>query len=66
MGKMEEITEAIETLSLDERIKLRAFLDELDERLFDEAIERDAKSGKLDKLLDQVRASQKAGDFEEF
>ncbi|MDZ4842155.1 MAG: hypothetical protein SH859_08440 [Hyphomicrobium aestuarii] len=66
MGKMDEITEAIETLSLDERIKLRAFLDELDERLFDEAIERDAKAGKLDKLLDQVRASQKAGDFEEF
>ncbi|MBX9927180.1 MAG: hypothetical protein K2Y05_12555 [Hyphomicrobiaceae bacterium] len=66
MGKMDEITQAIETLSLDERIKLRAFLDEIDERLFDEAIERDAKAGKLDKLLDKVRASQKAGEFEEF
>jgi len=66
MGKIDAITAAIEELSEAERAELRAWLDELEERLFDEKIERDAKSGKLDKLLDQVRASQKAADFEEF
>lgn len=54
MGKMDDITRAIEALTPEERTKLRAWLDELDERLFDEAIERSAKAGKLDKLAEQA------------
>ncbi len=65
MGNMDKITKEIELLSLNERIELRQFLDELDARSFDEAIERDAKSGKLDELLKGVRERQQVGDFEE-
>jgi hypothetical protein len=66
MGKMDAITQAIEELTTEERAELRAWLDELDERLFDEAIERDAKAGRLDPLLADVRARVKSGTFEEF
>jgi hypothetical protein len=66
MGKIEIITTAIEDLSVEERARLRDWLDDFEARLFDEAIERDAASGKLDRLLDEVRASQRAGLHEEF
>jgi hypothetical protein len=61
MTKLEQIQSTIETLSGDEVIKLRAWLDEFDARLFDEAIERDSKSGKLDKLTEKALADHKAG-----
>ena len=66
MTKLEQIEAAIEKLSTDEIAKLRAWLEGLDARLFDEKIERDAKSGKLDKLIAEARANLKAGRGEEF
>ncbi len=66
MTKLEQIQSTIETLSSAEIAKLREWLDELDARLFDEKIERDAKSGKLDKLIAEARANHKAGKSEEF
>jgi hypothetical protein len=66
MTKLEQIEAAIEKLSTDEIAKLRAWLEDLDARLFDEKIERDAKSGKLDKLIAEARANLKAGRGEEF
>ena len=66
MTKLEQIQSSIEKLSTEEIAKLRQWLDELDERLFDEKIERDAKAGKLDKLADEARANLKAGRGEEF
>lgn len=66
MIKLEQIQSAIEKLAAEEIAKLREWLDELDERLFDEKIERDAKAGKLDKLADEARANLKAGRGEEF
>ena len=51
MTKLEQIQATIENLSSAEIAKLREWLDELDARLFDEKIERDAKAGKLDKLI---------------
>jgi mRNA-degrading endonuclease RelE of RelBE toxin-antitoxin system len=61
MTKLEEIEEAVEKLSPEELRRFRAWLDELEERLFDERIERDAKAGKLDKLAAKAIAEDDAG-----
>ncbi len=66
MTKLEQIKSSIEALAPEEVAKLREWLDELDARLFDERIERDAKAGKLDKLAAEARANLKAGRGEEF
>jgi len=61
MTKLEEIEAAVAQLSPADLKKLRAWLDELDERLFDEKIERDAKAGKLDALEARALEDFKAG-----
>jgi hypothetical protein len=61
MTKFEQIQSSIEKLSPEEIAELREWLDELDARLFDEKIERDAKAGKLDKLADQALAEHARG-----
>jgi hypothetical protein len=61
MTKLEEIEAAVAKLSVEERRKLRAWLNELEERLFDEKIERGAKAGKLDALEAKARGNHKAG-----
>ena len=66
MTKLEQIQSSIEELSAEEIAKLRAWLDELDARLFDDKIERDAKAGKLDKLAAEARSNLKSGRGEEF
>jgi hypothetical protein len=66
MTKIEQIQSSIAQLSAEEIAELREWLDELDARLFDEKIERDAKSGKLDKLSADARRNLKAGRGEEF
>ena len=66
MTKLEDIEKAISQLAPADLEHLRRWFAELDERLFDETIERDAKSGKLDALRAEVRASHKAGRREEF
>ena len=61
MTKLEKIEKAVEALTPEELGKLRAWIEEYQERLFDEAIERDAKAGKLDKLAAKAIADDKAG-----
>ena len=61
MNKLEEIEAAVAKLSAEERRKLRAWLNDFDERLFDEKIERDAKAGKLDALEARALENYKAG-----
>jgi hypothetical protein len=61
MTKLEQIQSSIEALSAEEIARLRAWLDELDARLFDDKIARDAAAGKLDKLADQALAEHRAG-----
>jgi len=61
MTKIEQIQSSIEQLSAEEIAELREWLEELDARLFDEKIERDAASGKLDKLADEALAAHRAG-----
>ena len=66
MTNIELIETAISKLSREDMARLRAWFDELEEQRFDEALERDAKSGKLDKLAAEARANIKAGIGEEF
>ena len=66
MTKLEKIEKAVEALTPEEMAKFRAWFEERQEQLFDEAIERDAKAGKLDMILTEVRANHKAGRREEF
>lgn len=65
MTKLEQIQSTIEQLTPAEIARLREWLDELNERLFDEKVARDMESGKLDGLLAEVRANHKAGRREE-
>jgi hypothetical protein len=66
MTKIEDIEKAIEQLSPAELAKFRLWFEAFEERLFDAKIERDAKAGKLDKLMADARANHDAGRGEEF
>ena len=61
MTKIEEIKGAIGTLADAEKTELKRWLDEIDAQIFDEKIERDAASGRLDGLIAKARANYKAG-----
>ena len=61
MTKIEDIEKAVEQLSPEELARFRAWFEEFDARAFDEEIERDAKAGKLDKLMAEARANHAAG-----
>ena len=66
MTKIEDIEKAVERLSPEELARFRVWFEEFDARLFDAKIERDAKAGKLDKLIAEARANHAAGLSEEF
>ena len=60
MTTVEDIEKAVARLTPEQLAKFRAWFDEFDARLFDEKIERDAKSGKLDRLAEEaIRAYRK-------
>ncbi len=50
MTTVEDIEKAVTKLTPEQLAKFRAWFEDYDARLFDEKIERDAKSGKLDTL----------------
>jgi hypothetical protein len=58
---VEDIEKAVEQLSPEELARLRAWCEAFDAHLFDERIERDAKAGKLDRLMAEARAHHQAG-----
>ncbi len=66
MNKLEQIESAIQQLSRQDMMRLRARFEALDEQRFDEALERDAKARKLDTLAAAARANMEAGRGEEF
>ena len=66
MDTIEAIQRSIEQLAPDEIARLRDWLDELDARLFDDKILRDAAAGKLDKLMAEARANMAAGRGDDF
>ena len=65
MTKLDAIQKAAAELSPEELAKLRAFLDELAADDWDAQIERDAKAGKLDKLIAQAIAEDDTGQTTE-
>lgn len=62
---IDELEKAVTKLSRKERDRLRALLEEMDAAEFDAKIERDAKSGKLDKLAEAALKDFRAGRFRE-
>jgi hypothetical protein len=61
MSTVEEIEQAISKLPPDDLARFRAWFEAFEAARFDEKIERDAKSGKLDRLADQALADHRAG-----
>jgi hypothetical protein len=61
MSELAKIQHAVEQLSEDELKQFRAWFEELQAKLWDEQIERDFASGKLDARAEKWRADFKAG-----
>jgi hypothetical protein len=61
MKTVEEIEKAVEELPPDKLAKFRAWFEGFDAALFDRKIAQDAKSGKLDRLVDEAIADHKKG-----
>ena len=58
---IQEIEQAITELDPDELTRLREWFDEYFAQVWDEQIERDAASGRLDKLIAEVDEEYNAG-----
>lgn len=61
MTKLEKIEQEIATLGKDDLQKLAGWLAEYQASLWDKQIEDDAKSGRLDKLIENARSEIAAG-----
>ena len=61
MSELEELEKRIRNLAPEDLAKFRAWFVEFDHVLWDRQIESDAKSGKLDRLVNEARADYKAG-----
>jgi len=61
MTKLQLLEEEIKKLSPEELVQLRDWFLELDAEKWDREIERDAASGKLDKLFEESLADHRAG-----
>jgi hypothetical protein len=61
MSTVEEITAAIEQLPASDVARVRAWLVEYAERLWDEQIEQDERAGRLDALIDRALEEHGAG-----
>jgi hypothetical protein len=61
MTTAEEIEKAVEQLAPHELARFRAWFETFDAAQFDAAIERDARSGKLDELAEEALVAHRAG-----
>ena len=61
MSELEELENRIRKLAPEDLAKFRAWFVEFDHVLWDRQIQTDAKSGKLDKLVNEAHADYKAG-----
>jgi len=61
MTTLEDIEKAVAELPVEQLKKFRAWFEQFEAVHFDQAIERDAKTGKLDKLAEQALADFQAG-----
>lgn len=60
MTKLQKIEKEVENLSPDELVAFRKWFHSYDAALWDLQLERDVKSGKLDKLRDEALAEHDA------
>ncbi|HVO96646.1 MAG TPA: hypothetical protein VMT15_01200 [Bryobacteraceae bacterium] len=58
MSRVEELESAIEQLSPGEFLELARWVRELDQRRWDEKLDRDAAAGKLDYLREEARPGE--------
>lgn len=65
MGKVEKIEHDIETLSPQELEELRGWFFEFDVKAWDQQIEKDVQSGKLDAAADEALKAFHAGKASE-
>ena len=61
MSELEELERRIRSLAPADLAKFRAWFAEFDHALWDRQIESDAKTGKLDRLVNEAQADYKAG-----
>jgi hypothetical protein len=61
MTTLEEIEKAVSDLHVDQLAEFRAWFEEYETAPFDRKIERDATSGRLDRLAEQALADFGAG-----
>ena len=65
MSKINAIRKAIETLSEDEYVELRQWFSERDWKKWDQEIEKDSKSGKLDFLIREAFDQKRHGKLKD-
>jgi hypothetical protein len=65
MTRVQALEQEIERLSPEELVELRVWLDEREAEAWDREIERDAASGKLDKLFEKSISDHRAGKSRE-
>jgi hypothetical protein len=65
MSNVEDIEKAVESLAPGDLARFRPWFDNFDAKRFDEKIERDVRSGRLDKLADDAIAAHRAGHSRE-
>ena len=65
MSTLQKIEQDIQTLPENQVAELQAWLDDYNASLWDRQIQKDAKSGKLDALMNQAKADFKAGKCRE-
>ena len=61
MSSIEDIENAVAELPPDQFAEFRAWFEAFDAARFDEKIDRDARSGKLDRLAEEALADFRAG-----
>jgi hypothetical protein len=65
MTKLEDIEKAVAQLAPSEFDRFRAWFEEFQASRFDQKIERDAESGKLDRFADEAMADFRKGHARE-
>ena len=65
MTRVQALEQEIERLSPEELAEIRMWLDEREAEAWDREIERDAASGKLDKLFEKSISDHRAGKSRE-
>ena len=62
---VKEIQEAITALSPEELSRFRRWFEEFDARRWDEEFERDARTGRLDRVAEEALRDYRAGNIRE-